>query len=344
MFGPDPKILLALISAFASLLVALVSYFSTRANQRNVERLKAELNEKQAERNALRDYEYEARKRLYHECGPLIFQLLEQAEGVINRVYNLARTASQGDLDPGRTWLARNYYRLSTYYRFLAPLATLKLLQSRLTVVDMSLDSHLFSQYLLAKQIYYSFADDFDLARASVPRLEYKPHAEQTESKGADSPAVYAQQGVPIGILDNAVQSLLLKEEGAWRVMTFAEFEKNWNDQQSQVHQAFNRISYLFTDFHPRIRPVLWRLLIVQASLYRILLQLRNEQSFDSSFATLIHFPQEERLRLDWRGSKEQAEDAAVLQQPFDAAEKYLREQLKKNVTEKLPPRSSSTS
>jgi hypothetical protein len=343
MFGLDLKIVLALLSALVSLLVAIISYLSTRANQREVERLRADLNEKQAERNALRDYEYEARKRLYHECAPLIFQLLEQAEGVINRVGNLARTASQGKLEPGRTWLKRDYYRLSTYYRFLAPVATLKLLQSRLTTVDLSLDSHLFCQYLLARQIYYSFADDFDLARASVPPLEYDPHSEQAESRRATSPAVYEQQGIPIGILDNAVHSLLLKEEeGAWRVMSFAEFEKEWKDQQSSVHQAFNRISYLFTDFHPRVRPVLWRLLIVQASLYRILLRLRSEQPFDSALGLLIQFPPAERHKLDWRSPGEQVEDAIVLEEPFDVAKKYLSEQLKQ-VAEKLASRTSST-
>src|SRR5215831_12262218 len=105
MFGLDVKITVALISALASLLVAVITYVSTRANQHEVEKLKADLQEKQAERNALRDYECEARKRLYHECSPLIFQLLDQAEGVTNRIGNLARTASQGGLEPGRTWL-----------------------------------------------------------------------------------------------------------------------------------------------------------------------------------------------------------------------------------------------
>src|SRR5262249_28588645 len=100
MFGLDVKILVALISAVASLIVALITYFATRSNQRDVEELKAKLSETKAERDALRDYEYEARKRLYHECGPLMFQLLEQAEGAINRVRNLARAASQGNLEP----------------------------------------------------------------------------------------------------------------------------------------------------------------------------------------------------------------------------------------------------
>src|SRR5215813_10103522 len=158
MFGLNVKITVALISALASLLVAVITYVLNRSNQRQVEELKADLQEKQAEKNALRDYEYEARKRLYHECSPLIFQLLDQAEGVINRIGNLARTASQGNLEPGRTWLSRRYYKQSTYYRFLSPLATLKLLQSRLTTIDVSLDSYLYCQYLLARQIYNSFA------------------------------------------------------------------------------------------------------------------------------------------------------------------------------------------
>jgi hypothetical protein len=154
---------------------------------------------------------------------------------------------------------------------------------------------------------------------------------------------VYEQQGVPIGILDNAVHALLIKEpEGAWRVMSFAEFEKEWNDQLSSVHQAFNRISYLFTDFHPRLRPVLWRLLIVQASLYRVLSRLRSNQPFDSALATLIQFPPAERLKLDWRRPGEQVEEAVALHEPFDVAKKYLSEQLKQ-VGEKLASRSSST-
>jgi len=340
MLGLDLKIVVALISALASLLVALVTYFSTRANQREIEKLKAGLHEKQAERDALRDYEYEARKRLYHECAPLIFQLLEQAEGVINRVGNLARTASQGNLEPGRTWLSKNYYRLSTYYRFLAPLATLRLLQSRLTTVDLSLDPNLYCQYLLARQIYYSFGDDFDLAHSSTPPLEYDPHSALAESKRMISPAVYWQQGVPIGILDNAIHSLFIKEqEDTWRVMSFAEFERGWNDNGSSVQRAFDRISYLFADFHPRLRPVLWRMLIAQTSLYRTLLRIRSGQQFNPAFAALAEFTQSDRLRFDWRRPGEEVEDAVVLREPFDVAWTYLSEPLKR-VVETLASRS----
>jgi hypothetical protein len=344
MFGLDLKIIIALVSALASLLVALITYFSTRANQREVEKLKANLQEKQAERNALRDYEYEARKRLYHECAPLIFQLLEQAEGVINRVSNLARTASQGNLEPGQTWLSRRYYRLSTYYRFLSPLATLKLLQSHLTSVDLSLDRYLYCQYLLARQIYYSFADDFDLARAGEPQLNYDPHSGDAESRRLTSPAIYWQQGVPIGILDNAVQSLIFKlPEGSSGVMSFAEFEKEYNQRGSAVQQALDRISYLFEDFHPRSRPVLWRMLITHASLYRALLRVRSARPFDLAFAALSEFPLPERSTFDWRKPDEhvQLDDAKVLHEPFDVARMYLSQPLNRMV-EKLSSKSGS--
>ncbi len=226
MSDTDTKIAAVLISAVASLIVALVSFFTTRSNQRDVEQLKSELEERRDERDARRDYEYEARKRLYHQCGPLIFQLLEQAEGVLNRIGNLARAASRGDLDPSRTWLSRDYYRLSTLHRFLAPIATLKEIQRRLTLVDLSLDPHVYLQYSVARQLYYSFADDFDLANLSDPPLRYDPHALTAEADRRACPDVYWQQGIPIGILDNAVDSLIVRQpEGARRIMTFAEFE-----------------------------------------------------------------------------------------------------------------------
>jgi hypothetical protein len=77
----EEKILVALVVAFASLAVAVVNFLANRSNQGKLERLRAKLEEQQAERDALRDYEYEARKQLYHKTGPLLFQLIESSEG-----------------------------------------------------------------------------------------------------------------------------------------------------------------------------------------------------------------------------------------------------------------------
>ena len=81
----------AIIAALSSLIVAGISYFITRRNAHELESLKADLAEKQAEKNARRDYLYEARKRLYQEYEPLLFQLVELSESALKRIYALAR-------------------------------------------------------------------------------------------------------------------------------------------------------------------------------------------------------------------------------------------------------------
>jgi len=88
LFMTDPAVIAAFIAAFASLLVAILGYFITKKNQSEVETLKAHLAEQQAERDARRDYEYEARKRLYHDYRPLLFQLVERSQVALNRIYN----------------------------------------------------------------------------------------------------------------------------------------------------------------------------------------------------------------------------------------------------------------
>ena len=67
----------ALIAALTSLVVAGITHLSGRSNQKAIEALRDRYAEDTAERNARRDYRYEALKRLYHECGPIVFQLSE---------------------------------------------------------------------------------------------------------------------------------------------------------------------------------------------------------------------------------------------------------------------------
>ena len=135
------SLIVAVIAALSSLFVAGVSYLSSRKNARDLESLKVDLAEKQAEKNARRDYLYEARKRLYQEYEPLLFQLVELSDTALGRIYGLARTARESDLGPDHSgWLSpdnpsSSYYATNTIYRFLAPLVIIKLIQRRLTFV-----------------------------------------------------------------------------------------------------------------------------------------------------------------------------------------------------------------
>jgi|SRR5207247_7326221 len=112
--------------------------------------------------------------------------------------------------------------------------------------------------------------------------------------------------------------------------MSFGEFEHNF--QTTNEHHTFDAFIDLFRNFHPKTRPVLWRVLVTQAHIYEALLRTREMKLTDSGNDPIPKFiqplPEKERLDLDWRQSSEEATDEEVLKQPFDAAYAYLREHL----------------
>jgi hypothetical protein len=145
-----PEVLTALIAAIASLVVAIaaavLNYVTKRRSDERLQTLEREssvelarlndrLTESRAERDAHRDYIYEARKQLYTELQPLLFQQAELSEGAYFRIKGLARYSRQGRLQPGQeSLLQEEYYLTSTAYRLIVPIAVFKLIQRRLTV------------------------------------------------------------------------------------------------------------------------------------------------------------------------------------------------------------------
>jgi hypothetical protein len=128
-------VLAALVTASVSLAIALANMVFNFRQQRHAHALQTERDERiatltdffenrSADRSARRDYEHEARKRLYEAAEPLLFQLGERAEDLQARVASLARTARDGHLEPGRGWLTSDgYFLRSTIHRVLAPVA-----------------------------------------------------------------------------------------------------------------------------------------------------------------------------------------------------------------------------
>jgi hypothetical protein len=326
----DPKILIALIAAVASLVVAIFNYFGSRQAQREIEILKAENAERKAETDARRDYEYEARKRLYQECEPLLFQLYEVSENALHRVYSLARTARQGNLDAGNSWLdGPGYYMTSTIYNLLAPVGVFKLIHRRLTFVDLAVEPHIKAQYNLAKAIYVSFTDAFDFARMR-PEILYDPHNSKWKQVRAQKPEQYWQQGLPVGRLDVSAEGLLLREQsGVLRLRSFGEFEQEFHNQPSALHASFLLVSDIFLNFHPALRPVLWRMLVTQAHIYRALLQIGRSGPRGAGLP-IQPIPQEKRSDFEWRKTPSEAPDEKVLEEPFSVAERYLKVRLER--------------
>ncbi len=333
-------ILVAVISAAVSLIVALLSIRtqrnleSTKADlAARLETIKTELAEKAAEKNARRDYEYEARKHLYHEYEPLLFQLVELAESAFYKVASLAKDAKEGNLNPGQGWLSgEGYYTLALMYRLIAPLVVVSIIQRQLTYTDLTLDPEINAQYTLAKYLYLSYSDDFDFAQRVLP-LPYdpEPDSEDWEIWRQRYPQEYWKQGIARGWLDDAVNALTVSEStGLAHCMRFGQFQAAYSRSDGEMRTRFSAIADIFIDFHPKTRPVLWRMLITHAHMYRALMQTR-EIKLSSSNKTAVPWKaiaEAERRNFDWRQSEDEATDEEVLALPFKVADAYLHGKL----------------
>ena len=324
----ETEVLIAILASTFSLIVAIVSIIGERRNARVLEEFRAKLTEAQSERDARRDYEYEARKRLYQEFEPLLFQFLEFSENASDRIAGLARTARNGNLNPHSSWLAGDsYYLRSTIYRLMAPLVVAKLMQRRLTLVDLRVDPRIRGQYSLIKVLYNSLNDAFAIA-AQIPKLEYDPNSEVSDEQHRKEAPRYYPQGMYSMYLDTVVNAMVQHSENdPPRCMSYEEFEDIYKNKASSAQQSFEQIRTLFWGFHPKDRPVLWRTLLVQAQVYRALRNLtsRSEPSLN---IRELSTPAQERLVFDWRDHNSQASDQEVLVDPFTAAESYMRDRL----------------
>ena len=333
----ETPVLLALLGAGVSLVLSCVTaYFSYRAKIKE-----SELSDLNAEKKARRDYEYDARKRLYSECEPLLFELYQLSLGGMKRVGSLARTAREGNLtNDSNSWLANDgYYMLSTIYKLFAPLALVKIIQRRITLVDLSLDSRIKRQYLLANNLYQTFSSDFKLA-GQQPRILYDPDYSRASAdyaqRAQEEPHIYKRQGLPVGLLDTVVDALIvLDSKDQPRCLSYGEFETKYQDKSSEVYKKFENVVGIFLNFHPATRPVLWRILITQLHLNKAILA-ESEMDFEPHHAphAFIKIPTKDRLdRYNWRSKDSKVPDSD-LEQPFDVAEKFLNKRLGKMFSE----------
>lgn len=297
----EPAVVTALITAATALLLAVWNSTTLLASQRHVEHLKADLGEWRAAQDARRDYEYEARKRLYDQLEPIRFQFAGAADSAYARIADLARAAQRGNLDPPDNWLSAKgdaYFLLSTVYRLLAPLAILRLAQRALTLVDLRLDQDIKYWYIISRKVALTFSDDFNLAQAA-PALDYRP-VDERRRKSRDI-RVHSRQGVYIGRVEAAADSLLTRDQDAPRLMTFGEFEASLRSGAEPLTGSLRPFFDILTDFHPGRRPVTWRILIAQAHLYRVALHLKGvDPAEDPEWRRILLLPAQERVMFEW--------------------------------------------
>jgi hypothetical protein len=325
----DTKVYSALLAAVIALIVAVLnSVFAWRnqrdaaRNQQDLEVLKTELTATSAERNARRDYEYEARKRLYQQYEPLRFRLIESSDSAMAQITSLAERAREGDLAPSG-WLSRDsYYLKATIYQLLQPCAIYKLMEQRLTLIDLQLDQVLYAHYVLGKAIYTAYTDDFLFAALSG--FEYTPYVPDWRERRMEDPRVFRRQGFPRGRLDNALESLIYQDN----VTSFARFEKELETvEENDVSGGLGTARDVFFEFHPGTRPVLWRILCAQYFLYKCIRDMQHRRPGTSADVAnmLASSSADAGERFDWRRSPGEMDDAAVLSEPARVAHDYFR-------------------
>lgn len=323
----DAKVIVALITAVVSFILAIFNALWNRRNQENVEVIKAKFAEQKAEKDARRDYLYDARKRLYEECEPIFFQLNEAVEGTVHRIWSLARTSRKGKLGfiQGGWLAAEGYYSISTYYKLMAPVGLFKLLSERLTLVDMSVDPIVRARYELIKCSFICWTDDFALAKLKQ-KIDYDPNVREWRDLRKSNPSKYWRQGLPMGRLEGIADALLvIGQDSKKRLASFGEFEKEFRLQESETRAAFRLLADIVLGFDPRTRPVFWRILVTQAHICEAILRTNNARngSFESEIKPIQKISTRERLKFDWRQQKEHVPDQSVYA-PFKPAEQYL--------------------
>jgi hypothetical protein len=222
----------------------------------SVRKLQAELDASSRERDAQRDYEYEARKRLYSEIHPLLFQLAEASELCFERIVRLQESRAFRQLEDVESFLVVN-----TVHRLMAPITLVHLVQRRLTAVDLRLDRTLHAQYLVARELLHTFGRGEELAEVE-PALEYSWSSDDDRQHLGSS-----ESEVLVELL------LVTEEDGTRRCATYAEFESRYF-REAEVRDLSLPVRRWLHGANPRTKPVLWRLLLSQAFLSRMLAEM----------------------------------------------------------------------
>ncbi len=276
--------------------------------QKEIEASKADYADRNSAKAARRDYEYEALKRLYTQVEPLFLQLYEAIDSCYGRISALARTSRQHHLGVGAgSWIDHpGYFLRSTAYRVILPAVHFRIIQRRMTFVDLKLDQTLRLRYLLLKALYRSYGDAFDFA-ALAPKLDYDPVWQDREHT-LTNPVKYPQ-GLVGGDLDNAVEHLIHTQNEAVQPVLFGAFE---NEVRTIAHpdaadpdtgrkvEDLEELIHLYLGFSPDTRPVLARMLLVQAILcLLVMVTYREEATVEGLRSWMERFCNDDNVRKD---------------------------------------------
>lgn len=117
-----------------------------------------------------------------------------------------------------------------------------RLIQERLTFVDLTLDAYIADQYRLLKLLYLTFTDSFDFAEIN-PKIKYQPDVDNWRTLRKTDEQTYWRQGLYLGSLDNSIEALVMtKPNEPARLKTYGEFEIEYLDTSSDTHKRLQTL------------------------------------------------------------------------------------------------------
>jgi hypothetical protein len=317
----DPAVVAALITGSVSLLVAVFSVTFTaytqrktakdnRARDEELARLNASLTQQRDEDIALRDYTYEARKRLYKEVNPLFFRLREFCEGSMGRITRIVsediKIVSEDDT------VRTDYLVRTTTQRLVRPLVMAQEIQRHMTAVDLSVDPAIKVQYIVSREL-LGILHEGDTIAAAHPAISY-------HTPGEPRPPGEARQHLTFGQLQRLVDVFTAQEEdGTRRPLKLIELEDRKSEER--IADVLDQMKTLFTSASASSTAVLWRLLIAQASLMHVLIDL-----VDRGSATVNGV-----LPVNIRDFKWKPEGGPSFESQVGAVDAFLRERLSRS-------------
>lgn len=190
------------------------------------------------DRSAEREYNLEARKRLYQAIGPLRFQLVIACRDATSRV------AYHGRHHRGAMTIS-SYYGRNTLYRLLRPLAIAELVEQQITYADFSVDPTAIELLRFKRAAYMSLKDNE--AILGHPNADWSDQIEHLFT----------------GTLNRLANSLKIPDENAGnkrRPMYFHEFEDFMRDSKNQTH--FTPLIKILHGFTITDKPIFWARLV----------------------------------------------------------------------------------
>jgi hypothetical protein len=159
-----------------------------------------------------------------------------------------------------------------------------------------------------------------DLAQSQPVIVGYKPY----EKYVGPQEEVHFHQGIYTGLIDSITELLTVDEpKGGLRVLTFGEFESKY--MKAKVPEPLEKFYALILNFHPKTRPVLWRILVAQAHIYKALKEIQQIKfdDFNSDIRPLKVTSETKSPEFDWHRHEE---ETSIDTNPLKGVENYFRQ------------------